>query len=126
MTCTPKDVRGLTGSTLSDSKIEPFIADANCIIDMAEECVDVTDACLVRACANLAAHYLVTSAVGKKSRNIKRQRIEDVYEVTYMSGADNGIGVLSTEFGAKANALMQGSLTEFDKPQASMHTIGTT
>ena len=125
MACKPQDVKAITGSKLENELIEPFIDDADCIIDAAAECVTVTDACKVRACVNLAAHYLVTSRVGKASREIKRQNIEDAYDVEYVIGSQKGEGIFSTHFGHKANTLMQGILTEFDKPQAQLFAIGT-
>ncbi len=125
MTCTPGDVRDITGSTLDDPAIDPFILDAECIIDEAAECVTVTDACKDRACVNLSAHYLVTSNVGKESSGVKREKLEDVYDVEYFGGGQKGEGYLSTGFGTKANALMKGSLVELEKPEPSLAAIGT-
>ena len=124
MTCTPNDVREITGSELNDPKIQPFILDAECIIGMAAACADVTTACQDRACVNLAAHYLVTSQVGKASLGVKRENLEGVYDVTYAIGSESGTGVMSTSFGKKANALMGGCLQELDKAPLVLATVG--
>tara|TARA_R110000803_G_scaffold118507_1_gene186912 strand:- start:96 stop:479 length:384 start_codon:yes stop_codon:yes gene_type:complete len=124
MTCTPEDVRNITGSVLTDQQIAPFILDAECIIEVASECVTVTAACQDRACVNLTAHYLVSSQVGKASLGVKRENLEGVYEVTYVTGSESGTGVMATSYGKKANALMGGCLQEMDKSPISLNTIG--
>ncbi len=125
MTCTPEDVRDITGSTLTDPQIQPFITDADCIIEEAILCVTVTEQCQDRACVNLAAHYLIGSNVGQSARTVKRQNLEGVYDVTYATGSDTGVGVLSSSFGRKANTLMKGILTELEKAPASLVSAGT-
>lgn len=124
MAITENDVLEITGSTLCTNKITPFIEDAQCMIEKALECTSVTDKCQDRATVNLAAHYLVTSPVGRASADIKRQKLGDAYDVTY-AGDIKGDGVLSTSFGKKANALMNGCLAELDKPPISFIAIGS-
>ncbi len=125
MTCTPEDVRDITGSTLTDPQIQPFILDADCIIEEAANYCTVSDACQDRACVNLAAHYLVGSNVGKASKGVKRENLEGVYDVTYATGSDAGVGVLSSSYGRKANTLMCGYLTEMEKAPATLYSAGT-
>lgn len=125
MSISANDVIDITGTTLCNSKITPFIEDAECIIEKAEECTTVTAKCKDRATTNLAAHYLVTSNVGKGSAAVKSEKLEDVYDVTYAQVEIKGEGVLSTSFGQKANALMNGCLVELDKRPISFVSIGS-
>ena len=125
MTCTPQDVKDITGSTLDDAAIQPFIDAAGCLIDSAAECAGVSDAQQDKACTFLSAHLLVSSNVGKKSRQIKSQKIEGLYDATYVVNASKGSGVLSTTYGETANMLMGGCLAEMDKAPAGLFAIGS-
>lgn len=124
MTCTAQDVKDITGSTLADSAVDPFIAAADCLIEAAASCADVSDAQKDKACTFLSAHLLVSSNVGKKSQQIKAQKIEGLYDVQYAVNASKGTGVLSTTYGETANMLMNGCLVALDKQQAGMFSIG--
>jgi len=125
MSCSPKEVKALSGSKLQSSQIQPFVDQAKCLIDMAAECVTVTQSCQDMACVNLAVHYLQASNVGSALRRIKRQRIENVYEATYATGADSGKGIMSSTWGQTANQLMKGSLVKFDQQPVSLSSLGT-
>lgn len=125
MTISADDVKAITGSELPNTKIDPFIADAQCVIDAAAECVTITAGCQDRALANLAAHYLVTSEVGKASAQTKREKLEDVYDVEYVVAKGSAEDLGSTEFGKKANMMMGGCLNELGRRPTGLHSIGS-
>lgn len=125
MATTAQEVKDITGSTLADAVIQPFIDAAECLIDAAAECTTATDACQDMAHTYLSAHLLVTSNVGKASAQVKREKLEDVYEATYSSNGGSGTDVLSTTFGETANMLMGGCLKELGKTPVDIISIGT-
>lgn len=122
MTCTPNDVRAITGSTLSDTAITPFITAANVMITRAAECSGTTDN--DEACAFLSAHLMTSSQVGKGSAQIQRESLEGKYSVTYAVSMSQGSGVLSTNFGQTANMLMNGCLAELSKRKPVIFATG--
>lgn len=125
MTTDAAAVKLITGSTLPDATIDAFIAAALCLIDAASECAGVSQACEDQAHTFLSAHLLVTSGIGKSSAPIKSESIEDVYKVAYAAAEVKGEGLISTHYGATANALMNGCLIESDMQNAQLFSIGS-
>lgn len=117
MAATGEDVRAITGSTLTDPQLAPFLAAALCILDRVAACTTskgVSDECLDMAQGWLAAHLLGTTAVGKNIAVAKSERFEN-YSVERVVGGFSGKGVQSTPYGQTANALTGGCLAEADK-----------
>ena len=122
MAITANDVIEITGAVGCSNEIDPFITTAECQI---EKCTGTfSEKCLVAATANLAAHYYVSSPVGRKFADIKRRELKEAFSVTYAKGENTGTGVMSTSFGQTANALMDGCLAELDKRPAAFISIG--
>lgn len=123
---TEAEVKAITGSTLADAAITPFLTAANCLIDNVGDCGDnVTDACKTQAEAFLAAHLLTQSNVGSDSKQVQKESLRGKYSVEYLSAKAQGSGVLSTTFGETANMLMGGCLAELDKAPAFIKSIGS-
>lgn len=124
---TPSEVKAITGSTLDDPAIAPFLTAASCIIGSIEDdCASwVTGDCLTQAEMYLAAHLLISSNVGEDSRTIAKESIRGIYSVEYLSSKMEGSGVLSTTFGKTANTLTGGCLAELDKQPINMLSIGS-
>lgn len=122
MAITSNDVVEITGTKVCPSKIDPFIEIAACDIEAAAVCAGVSDACKDSAHAYLAAHYFITSPIGRGSLQVKREKLEDVRDVTYSidSGERLGNGILSTAYGATANRLMRGCLATLEQKPASV------
>lgn len=117
MACTAADVKAITGSTLDDAALQPFLDAAECILDQVATCTTakgVTAACLDQACAWLASHLLVMSSLGQDSAVVAKERFEN-YTVERVVGGFTGKGVLQTTYGQTANALSGGCLQEADK-----------
>jgi hypothetical protein len=124
---TPADVKAITGSTLADGSITPFLTAAACIIASIEDdcAAHVTDACLTQAEAFLASHLLTSSNVGSDSKQVMKESLRGKYSVEYLSSKAQGSGVLSTTFGETANMLTGGCLAELDKSPINMLSIGS-
>lgn len=125
-TTTPVEVRGVNGSSLDDSVIQPFVDAAICIVDGASDCTTakgVTQACLDNAAAWLAAHLLAMSAIGVDTATVKKESFEN-YSVERVVGGFSGQGVLSTTYGQTANTLLGGCLAESDKAPATVCFFG--
>lgn len=126
MTCTPAEVKAITGSTLDDSAITPFINAADCMIEDIADCISgKSDACQTQICIYLSAHLLVSSPVGKASQEIKSEALENVYKRTYNTSNVVGEGITATNFGKTANMLSDGCLGELHKSPANLFSIGT-
>jgi len=114
---TPANVRAITGSSLTDDQIQPFIDAASCIIDQVEACTigkGISSDCLKQAETFLAAHLLSLSPLGQTTGTKKRVTFEN-YTVEYAIGSYTSEGVISTSYGQAANALTGGCLQEVDK-----------
>lgn len=123
---TPAEVRAITGSTLTDEQMQPFIDAASCIIDQVEACTigkGISDDCLKQAETFLSAHLLSLSPLGQKTGTKKRETFEN-YTVEYAIGSYTSDGVLSTSYGQAANALTGGCLQEADKRTAYIGFFG--
>jgi hypothetical protein len=123
---TPEKVKEITGSSLDDAQIQPFIDAASCIIDQAEACAigrGISSDCLTQAETFLAAHLLSLSPLGQKTGTKKRETFEN-YTVEFAISAYTSEGVLSTSYGQAANALTGGCLQEVDKRQPYIGFFG--
>lgn len=124
---TPEEVRDITGSTLTDSAINPFIMAASCQIEklVASGCVDdITDECLASAETFLAAHVMVGTGAGEKGGGgIKTEEKFENYSVKFQRTME-GQGVLATSYGVTANSLVSGCLVEFDKRKTNIFFFG--
>lgn len=124
-TTTPAKVKGLTGSTLDDAAIQPFVDAATLIISDAEEQVTVSEDRANLAADYLASHLLVTSNVGKASAQTKREDVQNMIDTEFNVGKPEGMGVKSTHFGTMANQLMNGVLSENEKVQPQLLAVGS-
>ena len=126
MTTTPSDVKAITGSTLTDGEIQPFLDAAACIMLQITECTaNMTEACVDNIEAYLAAHLLVSSSVGKASAVVAKESLRGKYSVEYLSGKVDKGGVLSTTYGQTANMMSGGCLAELDKTPARFVSLGS-
>lgn len=126
MAATPDQVRDITGSTLLDAAIQPFITAAGCFMTQITECIaSMTDECKDQAEAFLAAHLLTTSSVGKGSATVAKESLRGKYSVTYLTASVTGQGILATNFGQAANAMTGGCLAQLDKNPVDILSIGS-
>lgn len=130
MTCTvatPSLVRALTGTTLSDEVISPFLDAAECIISaIPDECISTLSAsCIASATGYLAAHLLASSNAGKEAATIVKESLNGKYSVEYLSKNASGEGVLSTNFGSTANMMLCGALVDLNKRPVRFFSIGS-
>jgi hypothetical protein len=119
-------VRSITGSTLTDLELQPFLDGADCIMERVSTCTTnkgVSSSCLDLAASYLASHLLSLSTVGKDSRTKKRETFEN-YTVEYAVAQVMGNGVMSTQYGQTANSILGGCLQEVDKQQANICFFG--
>jgi hypothetical protein len=124
MAITPDEVRAITGSTLTDDEIQPFITAAGCLLGRVTDCMGFSEGdCYDQTEAYLSAHLLVSSNIGKDSAPLKREMLLNEYEVEYIV-SKGGTGILSTPFGETANMLSGGCLVNLDKIQPSFHGLG--
>lgn len=120
MAATGDGVRAITGTTLDDTALTPFLVSANCIMDdlAAQGCTTgKSTECLDQAANFLAAHFLALSPLGEELLTVKSERFEN-YQTTRQVGADSGDGLLATSYGKAANALLAGCLADYDAPPA--------
>ncbi len=125
-TATPEAVKAITGSTLGDTSIEPFIAAAACIVASQAACMTakgVTADCQTQVETWLAAHLLSVSGIGGDTRVLKSEKFEG-YSVEWATSQLQGQGVLSTHYGKTANSLSGGCLAESDKAPALICMFG--
>lgn len=123
---TPDDVKAINGSTLDDTAIQPFIDAAMCIIGQVEACMvgkGISDSCQTSAAAWLAAHLMASAGIDNSSRVKKRETFEQ-YTVEWAQSQITGQGILSTSFGATANAMSGGCLQETDKRNVNIFFFG--
>lgn len=127
MAATEQDIKDLTGSSLADATVTPFLDAANCIIEnVGTDCTDsLSTTCLDKATAYIGAHLLVTSNVGKGSLQLKREELDGRYTVEYLVSSIKTEGFMSTMFGQTANALLKGCLAELDKRPIKLVSIGS-
>lgn len=125
-TATPEEVRAITGSTLEDTQIEPFITIAGCVVAGLSACLaakGVDADCSSKAEVWLAAHFMSVSGVAGDIRVKKREKFEN-YDVEWATAQLNGQGVKSTHYGQTANMLTMGCLAESDKSPALICSFG--
>ena len=124
---TPADVKAITGSTLLDAAIAPFITAASCVMEqVVDDCAaNISDDCKTQAEAFLASHLLISSEVGSDSRTISKESLRGKYSVEYLRPGATGSGVLSTTYGQTANMMLGGCLAELDKQPVNMFSIGS-
>lgn len=119
-------VRGITGSTLDNTAIQPFIDASACFMEQISDCTEsMTTACVENAQAYLASHLLTSSTVGQASAAIKQESLAGKYSVTYLAASATGQGVLSTPYGQAANAMVRGCLAQLDKNPTNILSIGS-
>lgn len=126
MAATAAEVRAITGSTLDDPALAPFLAAALCILDRVAACTarkGITPSCLDMAQAWLAAHLLTLTGVGQSVGVKKMERFEN-YTVEYVVGSYSGSGIKATSYGNTANELAGGCLQEVDKAPAQVCFFG--
>lgn len=115
---TPAEVRAINGSTLDDASIDPFILVASQLIDavVANGCAaSVVDAVLTSAETFLTCHIMAGTSAGESGGGgIKTSEKFENYSVEFQRST-NGEGVLGTQYGITANALVNGCLVELDK-----------
>ena len=122
---TADSVRLISGSTLLDPAINPFISAASCMIDrvVASGCVVDAD-CLASAETFLTCHIMSGSGAGEKGGGgIKTEEKFENYSVKFQRSM-SGAGVLGTSYGTTANSLVNGCLVELDKRQPVMFSFG--
>jgi hypothetical protein len=125
-TTTPAAVREVSGSTLSDSQLQPFVDAAQCLVASVAACAEskgVSQDCLDGAATWLAAHLLSGTSLGADSAVVKSEKFEN-YSVERIVGGYDGKGVLGTTYGQTANALTGGCLQQIDKAPASIAFFG--
>ncbi len=124
---TPDDVKAITGSTLADPSIAPFLAAASCVLlQVVDDCAaNIPDDCKTQAEAFLASHLLISSEVGTDSRTIKKESLRGKYSTEYSTAGASGTGVLSTTYGQTANMMLGGCLAELDKQPINILSIGS-
>lgn len=123
---TATDVKAINGSTFDDAAIAPFISAAECIINQVEACMigkGISDACQTSSAAWLSAHLMASAGVDDSSRVKKRETFEN-YTVEWAQSTVTGQGLLSSTFGATANAMAGGCLQETDKRQVQIFGFG--
>ena len=119
MAATGDGVRLITGTTLDDIALAPFLLSADCVIAdaVAAGCTGKTQACLDLASNFLASHFLTTSKVGEGAATLTSEKFEN-YSKTLKNGANDGTGIMSTSYGQTANTLMSGCLEGLDNSPA--------
>lgn len=124
---TPEEVRAISGSTLLDAAINPFITAAACQVDklVASGCVDdIPEECLATAETFLTAHVMVGTGAGEAGGGgIKTEERFENYAVKFQRTME-GQGVLATSYGVMANSLLNGCLVEFDKRKTNIFFFG--
>lgn len=124
---TPAQVRAITGSTLDDTSIDPFIEAANILVDrtVANGCASsLSDETLTTAETFLASHLLANSGAGESGGGgIKTKEQFENYQVEFQR-AMAGDGLLGSQYGMTANALLNGCLIDLDKRQAGIVFFG--
>lgn len=124
-TC-PDKVRSITGSTLSDSEIQPFLDAASAILEsVSGYTASLSTTVVTQAETYLTAHLLTTSPVGDASKQVRRESITSEYSVEYLTPFNLEQGILSTQYGQTANMLLGGVLAQLDKTPVSFNVIGS-
>ena len=119
-------VRSITGSTLTDLELQPFLDGADCIMERVSTCTTnkgVSSSCLDLAASYLASHLLSLSTVGKDIRTKKSETFEN-WSIDYAVSQVMSGGSMSTHYGQTANSILGGCLQEVDKQQASICFFG--
>lgn len=125
-TATAEDVRLITGSTLSDTELQPFLSVASCVIDSIAACTTakgVSQDCLTQAEAWLASHALSLSPLGASAGTVKKEKFEG-YSIDRGISQSTGQGVMATNYGETANLLTLGCLQDADKAPALICSFG--
>ena len=126
MSTCPDKVRAITGSTLEDTEIQPFIDAADCILlQISEYTITLTDACNTQITTYLAAHLLTITNVGTDSTVVAKESLRGKYSVEYLVPKGSGRGILGTPHGQTANMMTGGRLAELDKTPVSFNSIGS-
>ena len=123
---TPEQVRAITGLTLDDAALQPFVDAALCIANNADGCMTskgVTDACKDIVATWLAAHLASTTTIGQSAAAVKKEEFED-WLVERVVGGFTGQGVLGTTHGQNANMLSRGCLADEDKQVSQVCFFG--
>jgi hypothetical protein len=118
---TPADVKAISGSTVDDSIVEMFIDAATCMIDqVVANGSKATDPCLASAETFLSAHIMAGSGVDEGL--LTKETFENYSKEVQRSV--QGEGVLGTQYGVTANALVNGMLIDLDKRPAGVIFAG--
>ena len=123
---TVDQVKEITGSTLDDSAISPFISSAACVMARVMTCManqGIDDSCLTYVQMYLAAHLLTSSNIGKQSRTAKSVKFEN-YSITWATATATGTGIMSSSYGETANEMSGGCLANAGKTPASICFFG--
>ena len=124
---TPDSVRSISGSTLTDPQINPFISAASCQVDKVVDsgCAStITEDCLASAETFLTCHIMSGSGAGEKGGGgIKTEEKFENYSVKFQRSM-SGEGVLGTSYGITANDLLDGCLVELGKRNALIFNFG--
>lgn len=125
MTATAANVRIITGlgDPPDDTSIDVFIETAGFLTAQCDfPSTEQADRCQ----EYLASHLLAASPVGKAALAIHREKIEDVYDVTYANAVKSATtaDLTSSEYGLTANMLSNGCLIELGMQSAQLFVIG--
>lgn len=126
MAATPENVKDITGSTVEDVAIQPFLNAASCVMNRISSCTEsMSSKCKDQLEAYIASHLLVTSAVGQDDMLVTKESLNGKYSVEYLSPSATGQGIMGTTYGQTANAMSGGCLAQLDKKPVGLFSIGT-
>lgn len=122
------DVRALLGVSseeLSDEQIAPFMSTARVRLTSASAALaekGITGAAKEQVALWLTCHYLALSNVGKAFNTVVEEKFEGWTRKNVTAAiSGNAEGIMSTHYGAQANDLAQGALT--DTTGRRRHTV---
>lgn len=119
-------IKGITGTTLADEALQPFLDAAEAIAGNFAECLEELPTNTVdTGTAYLAAHLLALSPVGEDAQQVARESLAGKYSIEYVVAKAQGQGFLSTIYGQTANALFNGCLAEMDKRPLNLFSLGS-
>lgn len=124
MSC-PDKVRAITGSTLTDPEIQPFIDAASAVLTRISEFTDAqTDDFNNQLSAYMSAHLLAMSPVGDAIKQVRREEMDGEFTIEYLTPLNLGEHINSTLYGQVANMLTEGRLGQIHKTPIRFYSIG--
>ena len=123
---TAQGIRDITGTTLADAALSPFITASDCIIQQVQSCAlskGITQACIDVASNWVASHLLSVSGIDDQSRVMKMEKFEG-YSVSWAMSEVKGQNLMSTTFGQAANAMLGGCLDNVGRRTAAVGFAG--